>query len=215
VVVTSFKGNAPALLKLREQVNHMFPNRSRVDDCMVGDLSHQSRISDHNPNRFGIVTALDLTHDPRHGFDSYAFADYLKDTADPRIKYVISNRRIWNTSDGWRRYIGLNPHDHHVHISVKGQQKYYNDDSDWDLSEFQSGEQPDAPTADLPHPILYVGSKGNDVRYLQRLLGIEQDGDFGKQTQRAVLDFQRRNGLVRDGVVGRQTWTKLLTREAT
>lgn len=38
---------------------------------------------------------------------------------------------------------------------------------------------------------------------------LEPDGIFGKKTERAVLDFQRKNGLVADGIVGQKTWVKL------
>jgi predicted chitinase len=51
------------------------------------------------------------------------------------------------------------------------------------------------------------------VSKLQAALGIpaaEIDGKFGKQTQALVIQFQERNGLVADGVVGRNTWSALL-----
>jgi peptidoglycan hydrolase-like protein with peptidoglycan-binding domain len=37
------------------------------------------------------------------------------------------------------------------------------------------------------------------------------DGEFGPQTRRAVMAFQRAHGLVADGVVGRITWGALVT----
>ena len=37
------------------------------------------------------------------------------------------------------------------------------------------------------------------------------DGDFGPQTRRALVAFQRQHGLSPDGVVGRSTWGKLVT----
>jgi Putative peptidoglycan binding domain len=205
-----FRCNAPALVKLWSQVKAQFPHRSTEDDGMLGDVRHQARVSDHNPNAIGIVTALDLTHDPRHGFNSYAFADYLKDQNDPRIKYVISNRRIWMAqgAKGWQPYHGQNPHDQHVHISVRGQPKYYNDASDWDLDGFAAAVQPDAPAR--LGPTLRQGSKGDDVRRLQKLLGIAADGDFGSATRSKVKRFQTARKLVSDGVVGPQTWRELM-----
>lgn len=56
---------------------------------------------------------------------------------------------------------------------------------------------------------LKLGSRGDDVKTLQRLLGITADGIFGKQTESAVIAYQRKNGLVADGIVGAKTWIAL------
>lgn len=50
----------------------------------------------------------------------------------------------------------------------------------------------------------------NATRLVQRLLGIEQDGLCGKNTEAAIKKFQKENGLVVDGCCGLQTWLKLL-----
>jgi hypothetical protein len=54
------------------------------------------------------------------------------------------------------------------------------------------------------------GSKGDDVRLLQQILGIPVDGSFGAQTEAAVRAFQKANGLVVDGRVGPATKAALL-----
>jgi hypothetical protein len=128
---------AASLTVLRDQVDTGYPNRRKRNDGWIGDDAHKTRDSDHNPNRHGVVTALDLTHDPANGFDSYAFADTLKATRDPRIKYLISNRRISNPSKqngAWRDYDGDDPHTGHIHISVSADPALYDDSSTWDLS---------------------------------------------------------------------------------
>jgi hypothetical protein len=204
---------AKSLLKLLEQVNSLTPGRSHSDDGTIGDERHQSRSSDHNPwvrdGGEGVVTAMDLTHDPRGGFDSYKFADMLKANADSRIKYIISNRRIWNPSvgDSWRPYHGANPHDHHVHISVKSDKGYYDSTAPWLIS--LAPKDPGAP-ATPNRPVLGRGSVGDDVRYLQTLLKVKVDGEFGEGLEHAVKVFQAAHGLVVDGRVGRYTWDKLL-----
>ena len=62
----------------------------------------------------------------------------------------------------------------------------------------------------VTNPTLCRGSRGADVRVLQMALGgIEVDGIFGMDTFKAVQEFQRKNGLKADGIVGRLTWAAL------
>ena len=65
------------------------------------------------------------------------------------------------------------------------------------------------------YPTLRQGNQGNKVRMLQIYLNeygyaLNVDGIFGGDTLNAVRDFQSKNGLVVDGVVGRNTWMSLL-----
>jgi peptidoglycan hydrolase-like protein with peptidoglycan-binding domain len=55
-------------------------------------------------------------------------------------------------------------------------------------------------------PTLRRGSRGEDVRVVQRKLGIGDDGVFGVLTEAALRRFQRDNGLVADGIAGPRTW---------
>ena len=69
-------------------------------------------------------------------------------------------------------------------------------------------ERATAPTS------LSRGDRGVEVRKLQTALArkgydILADGEFGAVTQAIVIDFQARNGLVPDGVVGPRTQAKL------
>ena len=122
---------AKSLLKLREQINAKFPNRKKGSDGTIGDTNHCPGTSDHCPNivvgGVGIVTAMDITHDPAHGLDAGAVAETLRLSRDPRIQYIISNRRIANfqalegqPAFAWRPYTRSNPHEKHFHVSVKG-----------------------------------------------------------------------------------------------
>ena len=54
--------------------------------------------------------------------------------------------------------------------------------------------------------LLENGSKGNDVKRLQRLIGIGETGNFGPLTEQKVKDWQTANGLKVDGIVGDKTW---------
>lgn len=113
---------APALVAMRDEANRLAPKRSKRSDGTIGDVSHSSRTSDHNPDKAGWVDALDLTHDPAGGFDAHARADQIAARGDKRISYIISNRRIWNPAldkpGVWRKYTGSNPHTLHAHFSV-------------------------------------------------------------------------------------------------
>lgn len=131
---------ARSLHKLREQVNARHPKRSKVHDGTIGDAAHSRRASDHNPSIMddihGVVSALDLTHDPQGGCDAHALAEHLRLTKDGRIKYVISNGRIFSATTSpwtWRKYTGANPHRTHVHISVRGEKRHYDSVNKWSL----------------------------------------------------------------------------------
>lgn len=63
-----------------------------------------------------------------------------------------------------------------------------------------------APAAPAARATLKVGSKGGDVKYLQKKLGITADGAFGPQTRKHVIEFQQKHGLTADGIVGPATW---------
>ena len=54
-----------------------------------------------------------------------------------------------------------------------------------------------------------LGSKGNTVKKLQKLLSLTVDGNFGPKTDKAVKEFQTKNNLIADGIVGAKTWTAL------
>ena len=50
----------------------------------------------------------------------------------------------------------------------------------------------------------------NATKLVQKLLGIEQDGLCGKDTEKAIKDFQLKHNLVTDGCCGINTWMVLL-----
>ncbi len=51
----------------------------------------------------------------------------------------------------------------------------------------------------------------NAVKLLQRKLCVSQSGTFGEVTTKAVKQFQSKHKLVVDGIVGKNTWTKLFS----
>ena len=56
---------------------------------------------------------------------------------------------------------------------------------------------------------LKKGISGEEVKTLQRALGVNADGIFGVMTEQAVKDFQRSRQLTADGIVGAMTWAAL------
>jgi hypothetical protein len=70
-------------------------------------------------------------------------------------------------------------------------------------------------TTAKPRPTLRRGNQGEDVVFLQqrlKALGLFSgvvDGDFGPQTESAVIAAQRKFGLAADGEVGPATWAAL------
>lgn len=49
----------------------------------------------------------------------------------------------------------------------------------------------------------------NQVKHIQTKLGLPDDGVFGKNTKAAVIFFQKKHGLIADGIVGPQTLDEL------
>lgn len=146
---------AKSLLKLRDQVNAAAPNRSKLSDGTIGDAAHASRSSDHNPwvkdGSTGVVTAIDLTHDPAHGADMHVVSEALRRSGDPRRKYLIWNRRIASSIAGWawRPYSGSNPHTKHMHLSVQPTKSLYDNTGAWSIAPKPKPEPKPEP---LPRP---------------------------------------------------------------
>lgn len=216
---------AGSLLRLRDQLNAAHPNRSKASDGTIGDAAHAASVSDHNPDAAGVVRALDVTHDPKHGLDAGELAEQLRRSRDPRIKYVISERRIFAGFQGpqpwvWRPYTGSDPHTSHVHVSViagtAADEQY-----SWQLT---AGNTP--PPAVPAHPttagsltvklidLRNVTAKklvtGAGVKPMQRLLGVTPDGKAGPKTKAALEAAQRRLKVSPDTVFGPETASGLL-----
>lgn len=215
---------AKSLEVLRRQVDERYPGRSKASDGSIGDAKHKSSKSDHNPwvkdGRVGVVTAIDITHDLANGLDSEALAEALRQTRDPRIKYIISNRKICSSETSpweWRPYTGKNPHDHHVHVSVKPDIGHFDHASQWAIAgapTMSLADREAARAAAKPaRPTLRLGDSGDAVKELQQILRIAVDGEFGKKTAAAVKARQKAARLVADGVVGPYTWAALTPKE--
>ena len=75
------------------------------------------------------------------------------------------------------------------------------------------------PLVSVMLPQLYKGCEGNSVKSLQQLLiakgyscgNAGDDGIFGSDTDAAVLAFKKAHGLTVGSIVGKDTWTALIT----
>jgi hypothetical protein len=56
---------------------------------------------------------------------------------------------------------------------------------------------------------LEIGSRGKNVRDLQKKLKLKVDGEFGPFTEKAVKAFQKKSGIFETGVVDIKTWDLL------
>lgn len=205
---------ARAIDTLRKQINEIAPNRSKAADGTIGDAAHAARKSDHNPNAAGIVCAIDITHDPARGMSAEVYANKLRLGGDPRINYIIWNKKIANVGGQWRPNKG---HTQHFHVSLKQNPKLYDDPTPFNLGADVVLPEVTSVEAFKPTPkwpTLQKGSTGAEVVKLQELLAaggskLTIDGIFGSGTKTAVIAFQKAKGLGADGIVGFYTWKAL------
>lgn len=186
---------ARSLETLRDEIRSVYPGTTV---WTIGDQSHASGWSDHNPTSSGVVCAIDVLGDK--GLSLAEFAEHLKKTNHRAVKYVIFNRRIWSkalNSQGWRRYSGSNPHTTHVHVSVgvgpDGRSTGpYDDTTPWGIRGTGIGG------IMLPEE----GDKGPEVEFWQRMLRrtgesfpkFGADGHWGSEMTAAVQSSRKKLG---------------------
>jgi hypothetical protein len=213
---------AKSLLKLRDEIDAAYPHRTKASDGTIGDAAHQAQgsASDHNPwvhdsAGVGVVRALDVTHDPAHGCDTYAIAERMRQAKDHRLTnggYIISNHRITGPNHDWQwvAYGGSDPHTNHMHVSVSKTQSLYDDTGTW------AGVTAPAPWRMPAYPgrVLRLAKPmmtGQDVKDWQHgalLLHftIVVDGQYGPASEKVCRALQAKLRLHVDGMVGPVTW---------
>ena len=112
--------------------------------------------------------------------------------------------------DGWSTYTIWQNDDAGT---FPGDQDVFNGTAD-DLSTFALGSY-SPPPPPVSWPYVQQGASGRRVTTVQYLLNahgatLTVDGAFGTGTRSAVIAFQSANGLEADGVVGPDTWSKLV-----
>ncbi len=161
---------AKSLKKLQEQINEMAPGRSKVSDGTIGDAAHSARKSDHNPNEQGIVAAIRCHTRPfgrmrRSNLEPEPDRRFAREVCD---LLTLRSGKLGQVNG--RSYDGKNPHDHHVHVSVKPDA--LDQTQEWAVRIAGApGEVPPAtPTLTETRPLLKTGASGEAVRALQQLL---------------------------------------------
>jgi hypothetical protein len=200
---------APSLRRLRDEVNHKWPNRSTASDGTIGDPAHASRDSDHNPNRRDSVNAIDITND---GINVDALIAAV--IRHPSTAYVISRGVIRSRTYGWvkRPYGGDNPHDHHVHISIEQSSSAEQSTRSWlngDTFPLADGHSFGTPRSTSVHDGTEGPVTADNVRRIQRRLGIKQTGRYGLATKAKVAAWQVWKRIPATGRVGAVTWKRL------
>lgn len=116
---------------LRDQINRRWVKRDKTSDGWIGDLAHQARPSDHNPDSKGLVHAIDIDEDLRGSKnDNVWLADQIiayarmKRGGSARLKYVVYEEQIASgtyPSMFWTWRGDNYGHTAHMHVSFTTQ----------------------------------------------------------------------------------------------
>ncbi|MFE9689217.1 peptidoglycan-binding protein [Micromonospora sp. NPDC005806] len=216
---------AANLATLRQEIYRRWPNHQKRRDGWIGDVRHQRRKSDHNPDVRGVVHAIDVDV---NGIEPNALV--RRAIRHPSTEYVIFNRTIWSRVRDFqpRRYTGTDPHTGHVHISGRHGSTHENNRSVWGVAATSAVKPakpaPRAPAgAPLPVQPGKPGSRslrltrppmhGYDVLFVQRFIGAKQcgvaDGFYGPQTEAGVRWYQHMRGIKATGVCDAATFREM------
>jgi hypothetical protein len=221
---------AGALLVLLNEVNKRWPDRDKASDGTIGNAAHVAEgwtDSDHNPwvvdaNGNGVVRALDVDAGP--GLNPDNAHDTIGQTvADAAVaagkaghpamgdgSYVIWHGQIASVNSvppwSWRPFDG-DPHTSHPHVSVTTHQAGYDSTKPWGIWPVEHRH-----TARKRPTLWRSKAKApryrDDVKDLQRRLGITPDGVWGPVTSRLLRAFRRHHKLRpwRTAVAGPAVW---------
>lgn len=215
---------APSLVQLQKDLDAEF-GAARPNDGTIGDQAHAARSSEHNPDNdpdpmpHGAVSAIDVYTDAngKTWISDAQFGRFLAVLKkDSRVWYVIHKGHIWSRTHNFEKqvYTGSNPHTTHIHISLMQTKAAHDSTASWKIKGIKSGTGTPAPEPTLKTlPILSYGDSDSVlVPFLKRYFFAtppNQDAKFGSGTRAKVIEFQKKNTLRVDGVVGPATWKKI------
>lgn len=180
----------PSLWQLLLEVEARILNRPTASDGTVASRRHDevSPNSDHTPKPKdapkGWVRAGDITVTQEQGD---MLTEFLRQSRDPRIKYVIWDRQMFSSYSNsrrnaweWGAYGGSNGHTTHVHISVNADNQ--NDDSPWGLGDIEGGADMAAmQVEDIQQALNDAGRTDHENKPLA------VDGEYGPRTHSALV----------------------------
>ena len=216
---------APSLKQLQKELDAQFPGRP--NDGTIGDAAHAARPSEHNPDNDpdpmpkGAVSAIDVYTQDGKGKTWITEAEFAKLLAkfkkDSRVWYVIHRGFIYSRTHNFekRAYDGSNPHNSHFHLSLMQTKAAHDSTASWGVKAALGTATPTPPSTVLkPLPTLSKGDKDATlVPFLKRYFWANppnQDSVFGTGLRAKVVAYQEKNRLTVDGVVGKQTWAKIV-----
>lgn len=121
---------AKRLLTLLAEVNKLYPGRIKASDGTIGDEAHRLVKSEHNPDRNGVVRALDITIPVSVNVDGMELAKKIIENRDACLWYVIVQGQIWEEGK-WSKYNGKDQHYGHLHVSLYDKPALYDNTGPW------------------------------------------------------------------------------------
>ena len=152
---------SPCLVRLMA----IFASRGHVNSGCCGDLAHQARTSDHNPDASGYAHAQDIHEVKDHDLQPYV--DFMMRNPDRFkgiTKYCIYEGHIYYPNDGARKagkyvYTGPNAHASHLHLSIHSDATFY--DGSWYVTEaYSPAPKPSEEDDDMAAFVQVVPTKG-------------------------------------------------------
>jgi enamine deaminase RidA (YjgF/YER057c/UK114 family) len=157
------------------------------EDGTVASYQHDQNNpnSDHRPDDQGIVRAIDWGGPPDWQNE---VAENLRVSRDPRIKYLIHNKRLFSSYKGpnsespftWRPYGGYNLHLNHTHVSVVSG-ALGESTSEWEIEMAQLTQEEVRVVQEITGALKNMGSNGTFAEGAVKIVRVlkEDQPDLG------------------------------------
>lgn len=200
---------AGSLLQLRSELNALWPKRDKTSDGSIGDQSHANRNSDHNPNRWGVVTAIDIDADITNDRAlTFQIAEYFRLLGKSGFKplsnggYIIFFGKIASDMNGWvwKTYTGINAHKSHLHVSAGNAPAQFDSMDSWRLRELVHYHPPRPVPNPTPKPkddrmyALIKGDKSDEIWLTDFIT--KRKMEFKEEWEFMAWNIRRAGGIV-------------------